>query len=73
VSCNLIDPFTTGPAATYDLVARLAEASGTAIEHAELVGLAPMRVVEAIPRHRRSEIGLDEDHTIEARLENGPA
>jgi hypothetical protein len=31
-----------------------------------------MRVVDAIPRHRRSEIGLDEDHTIEARLENGP-
>jgi glutamate formiminotransferase / 5-formyltetrahydrofolate cyclo-ligase len=72
VSCNLIDPFRTGPAVTYDAVARLAEASGTAIEHAELVGLAPMRVVEAIPGHRRPEIGVDEDRTIEARLENGP-
>jgi glutamate formiminotransferase / 5-formyltetrahydrofolate cyclo-ligase len=70
VSCNLIDPFTTGPAQVYDRVALLAESRGDAIERAELVGLAPMRVVEAIPKHRRHEIGLDEDHTIEARLES---
>jgi glutamate formiminotransferase / 5-formyltetrahydrofolate cyclo-ligase len=68
VSCNLIDPFRTGPAHVYDQVARLAESSGSSIEHAELVGLAPLRVVEAIPKHRRPEIGLDTERTIEARL-----
>ena len=70
ISCNLIDPLRIGPTEVYDRVARLAEAQGNAIEHAELVGLAPMRVVRVIPRHRRPEIGLDEDHTIEARLES---
>jgi glutamate formiminotransferase len=70
VSCNLTDPFTTGPIEIYDRVARLVESAGNAIEHAELVGLAPMRVVQAIPKHRRPEIGLDEDHSIEARLES---
>lgn len=70
VSCNLIDPFRTGPARVYDQVARLAEGSGSSIERAELVGLAPLRVVEAIPLHRRPEIGLDIERTIEARLES---
>ena len=70
VSVNLIDPFTTGPEQVYDRVAHLAESSGNGVEHAELVGLAPMRVVNRIPIHRRPEIGLDEDRTIEARLEN---
>lgn len=72
ISCNLIDPFRCGPAEIYDRTARLAESSGNAVVHAELVGLAPMRVVQAIPSHRRPEVGLDEDHTIEARLENVP-
>jgi glutamate formiminotransferase / 5-formyltetrahydrofolate cyclo-ligase len=72
VSNNLIDPFRTGPAEIYDRVARLAEQSGNAVEKAELVGLAPMRVVRTVPAHRRVEVGLDEDRTIEARLESGP-
>jgi glutamate formiminotransferase len=72
VSNNLIDPFRTGPAEIYDRAARLAEDSGIAIEKAELVGLAPMRVVRTVPAHRRVEVGLDEDRTIEARLESGP-
>ena len=69
VSSNLIDPFSTGPVAVYDMVAKLAEASGNGVERAELVGLAPMRVALAVPSHRRAEIGIDEDHTIEARLD----
>jgi glutamate formiminotransferase len=72
VSNNLIDPFRTGPAEIYDRVARLAEESGNAVERAELVGLAPMRVVRTVPAHRRVEVGLDEDRTIEARLASGP-
>lgn len=71
VSLNLIEPFRTGPEEVYDRVANLAESSGNAVERAELVGLAPMRVVKRVPVHRRPEIGLDEDRTIEARLENG--
>lgn len=72
VSNNLIDPFRTGPAEIYDRAARLAEDSGNAVERAELVGLAPMRVVRTVPAHRRVEVGLDEDRTIEARLASGP-
>jgi glutamate formiminotransferase / 5-formyltetrahydrofolate cyclo-ligase len=69
VSCNLLDPFHTGPAEIYDRVARLAGSSGHAIDRPELVGLVPMRVLESVPSHRRAEIGLDEDLTIESRLE----
>ncbi len=46
VSLNLIEPFRTGPAQVYDTVAELAEKSGTGIDHAELVGLVPMRVLD---------------------------
>jgi glutamate formiminotransferase len=69
VSINLIDPFHTGPAQAYDSVAQLAEKSGTGIERAELVGLVPARVLADTPDHRLAELGLDEEHTIEARLE----
>ncbi len=69
VSINLIDPFHTGPAQAYDSVAELAEKSGTGIERAELVGLVPMRVLAQAPAHRVAELGLDEEHSIEARLE----
>jgi hypothetical protein len=40
-----------------------------AVEGAELVGLIPLRVVEGIPEHRWAELGLDEEHTIEAVVE----
>ena len=69
VSINLIDPLRTGPESVYDLAARLAEMEGSGIERAELVGLAPMQVVVDSTRHRLAELGLDEEHTIEARLE----
>lgn len=68
VSCNLVDPATVGPAEAYDAVAEAALAAGVAVIRAELVGLAPMAVVEAVPPARRPALDLDLDRTVEARL-----
>ena len=68
VSCNLVDPERTGPAAVYDAVATLVGDADGAIVRAELVGLAPAPVVAAIPPGRWAELDLSEDRTIEARL-----
>lgn len=65
VSFNLIAPTEVGPAAVYDQVAAHAE-----IERAELVGLVPRAVVDAVPQHRWAELDLADDRTIEARLED---
>jgi glutamate formiminotransferase/glutamate formiminotransferase/formiminotetrahydrofolate cyclodeaminase len=64
VSCNLIAPWSFGPEAAYDAVA-----SRAGVARAELVGLAPAAVVEAVPAHRWLELDLDPASTIEARLE----
>jgi glutamate formiminotransferase len=64
VSCNLIAPLVVGPDAVYDAVAATTE-----VARAELVGLVPRAVVEAIPRHRWAELDLGSSRTIEARLE----
>lgn len=64
VSCNLIDPYRLGPEAVFDAVA-----SRTGIARAELVGLVPATVLDAIPAHRRTELGMAPSSTIEARLE----
>jgi glutamate formiminotransferase / 5-formyltetrahydrofolate cyclo-ligase len=63
VSMNLVDPEATGPAAAYDAVAALAPVAG-----AELVGLLPAAVLEAVPPSRWAELDLSPDRTIEARL-----
>jgi hypothetical protein len=63
VSMNLLDPASVGPAAVYDAVA--AEAT---IARAELVGLVPTGVIDAIDPARWSELDLAADRTIEARL-----
>jgi glutamate formiminotransferase len=68
VSCNLVDPFVFGPAEAYDAVCRLAEQAGTSVARAELVGLAPAAVVDAVPTARRRDLDLDPDQTVEARL-----
>jgi glutamate formiminotransferase len=68
VSCNLVDPFVLGPGQAYDAVARLATGAGTEVARAELVGLAPVAVVKAVPRSRRRALDLDLDRTVEARL-----
>jgi glutamate formiminotransferase / 5-formyltetrahydrofolate cyclo-ligase len=68
VSCNLIDPAQVGPAQAYDAVRRLVEEAGGTVERAELVGLVPEAVLEAIPASRWTELGLSAEKTVEARL-----
>jgi glutamate formiminotransferase len=63
VSMNLIDPLRVGPAAAYDAVA-----AETAVTGAELVGLVPDAVLQAVPRPRWDELDLGEDRTVEVRL-----
>ncbi len=63
VSCNLVEPLTTGPGDAWDAVA-----AHTAVAHAELVGLVPEAVLAATPRDRWAELDLAPDRTIEARL-----
>jgi glutamate formiminotransferase len=68
VSCNLVDPFVFGPGQLFDAVRHLAEEAGTTVTRAELVGLAPLAVVEAVPPERRAGLDLGLDRTVEARL-----
>jgi glutamate formiminotransferase len=64
VSLNLVAPRQVGPADAYDAVAGRA-----AVARAELVGLVPTWVLDAVPRHRWAELDLDPSRTVEARLE----
>lgn len=68
VSCNLVDPFAVGPAAVYDRVSDLVAAAGGAVESAELVGLLPAAVLDAVPAVRWEALGLSRSTTLEARL-----
>jgi glutamate formiminotransferase len=63
VSMNLIDPLAVGPADAYDAVASRAE-----VGRAELVGLVPDAVLQAIDPGRWDELDLGADRTIESRL-----
>lgn len=63
VSFNLVEPWSVGPADVYDGVAQLAS-----IRRAELVGLLPARVLDAIPTARWPSLGLSGESTIEARV-----
>lgn len=67
VSCNLIAPWSVGPAEAYDAVAARAP-----IDRAELVGLVPRSILDATPRHRWKELDLDPSRTIEARIDAPP-
>lgn len=67
VSMNLTDPTTVGPAEVYDRVA-----ASVAIARAELVGLAPRAVLDAVDRRRWEELDLSIDTTIEHRLAHRP-
>ena len=64
LSFNLVDPMRVGPAAVLDA----AVAAGARVSRAELVGLAPGAVLEAVPPARWAELDLDPDRTIEARM-----
>jgi glutamate formiminotransferase len=66
VSCNLIDPWSVGPEAVFDAVASQAD-----VARAELVGLLPRAVLDAVPARRWQSLGLDPGSTIEARLMAG--
>ncbi len=68
VSCNLVDPLILGPDEVYTAIQERAIAAGTDVTGAELVGLIPSKVLEAIPTDRWATLGLSEDLTIEARL-----
>ena len=68
VSCNLVDPFRFGPDRAYEAVARAAGEIGVAVVRAELVGLAPRAVVEAVAPERRALLDLSLERTVEARL-----
>ena len=68
VSLNLVEPDEVGPAEAFDRVRELAAARGSDVEGAELVGLVPARVLEAIAPERWEELDLSADRTIEARL-----
>jgi glutamate formiminotransferase len=66
VSCNLIDPLSVGPSQVYDQVTGLLGRG--AIDHAELVGLAPGALLQRENPTRWPQLGLSEATTIEARL-----
>jgi hypothetical protein len=59
---NLIDPMVVGPAAVYDHVV-----AHVGIERAELVGLVPAAVLDAVDRRRWAQLDLSSDRTIEGR------
>ncbi len=63
VSCNLIDPWADGPDAAYRAVA-----GRVPVLRAELVGLVPAAVLDAVDRDRWSLLDLQPGRTIEARL-----
>ncbi len=63
VSMNLVDPQLVGPAQAYDAVAALVCVAG-----AELVGLLPAAVLEAVPVTRWDELDLGRSRTIEGTL-----
>jgi glutamate formiminotransferase len=67
VSCNLVAPLIVGPSALFDLAASLLPEGGT-IARAELVGLAPMALLETEDPARWSQLDLSEERTIESRL-----
>ena len=63
VSMNLVEPERVGPAEAWDRVA-----AHTAVAGAELVGLVPQAVLEAVAPARWAALDLAPDTTIEARL-----
>ena len=67
VSMNLTDPLAVGPAEAYDAVAAALDGDVT-IDRAELVGLVPARVLDAVGPLRWRDLDLSPDRTIEARL-----
>jgi glutamate formiminotransferase len=59
VSMNLVDPYRLGPAPAYDAVAAL-----VAVDRAELVGLIPRAVLDAVPPSRWGQLDLGPGRTL---------
>ena len=59
VSMNRVDPFRLGPAEAYDAVAARAP-----VEGAEVVGMVPAAVLEAVPPARWAELSLGRDKAL---------
>ena len=59
VSMNLVDPYRLGPAEAYDAVAARAP-----VEGAEVVGMVPAAVLEAVPPARWAELSLGRDKAL---------
>ncbi len=70
VSCNLVVPSGPEMERLYDEVAGASSTQGCRLTRAEVVGLIPGSTLADIPRQRRSELGVGEGLTIEARWEN---
>lgn len=68
VSMNLVEPWTVTPADAYDAVVEASRRRHVAPDGAELVGLVPEEVLEAVAKARWQELDLSPDRTIEARL-----
>ncbi len=68
VSMNLVAPDALGPAEAYDLVAAALAGTGATIDRAELVGLLPAAVLEAVDPDRWAALDLSPARTIEARV-----
>ena len=67
VSCNLVEPQTTGPDAVYDFVNERSP-----VIRSELVGLIQESALSRVPRSRWQLLDLSPDRTIEARTAKGP-
>ena len=65
VSCNLLSPSTTTPAHVKEQVAARLE-GGERIQRAELIGLVPQAVLDAIAPSAWASLDLSEEKTIEA-------
>lgn len=68
VSCNLVEPWTFGPAMLVDRLRALLRDTPARVERCELVGLLPAGVLFEIPRERWAELDLSPERTIEAQL-----
>lgn len=68
VSCNLIDPEVTGPAAVTEAIHRVGAAEGVIVVGCELVGLVPASVLVGIDPGDWARLDLSTDRTIESRL-----
>jgi glutamate formiminotransferase len=63
VSMNLVDPYRLGPADAYDAVAALVP-----VDRAELVGLVPAAVLDAVPPRRWAELDLSPSRRLPPAL-----